>query len=202
MPCKNTKIITLNAKSLKSEYKWQQLILFLEEHKPDIILLQETNIETLEDFTNNRQYKFLINPRRLEYTGTIIAVKISNEITVAHNIVVPSYLQEVSIKIKCLNQQTEFHILDLYLPNTKEIAMTTLTALEQHLLRLLVTNSSIILGGDFNCTLNPLLDRLKSTERHPEISEKLRSIIGRCQLHDCWRHFNPTKGGYTFYRAD
>lgn len=58
-------------------------------------------------------------------------------------------------------------------------------------------NQFVILGGDFNCTLDPDVDRHRSVERHSEIVRILKNFVYTSKLRDSWRHFHRTKG-YTF----
>ena len=62
----------------------------------------------------------------------------------------------------------------------------------------LVYEDKIIVGGDFNCPLNPVLDKrggLLITRKQVECIEELQKI---CNLHDIWRIKNPNTRSYTW----
>lgn len=93
-------IMTINVKSIRTDYKWYQLLTFLEENSPDICLIQETNItDSYRRYIPN--YRLYINPTTTDYSGTAIAVKN----TLAYDAIQPdilmtSYLQKLTVKFK------------------------------------------------------------------------------------------------------
>ena len=58
---------------------------------------------------------------------------------------------------------------------------------------------NIILGGDFNCTLNPLLDKKGGifTPRK-SVVKTIESLQDELDLVDIWRIKNPTKKSFTW----
>uniref|UniRef100_A0A8C5LYI8 Reverse transcriptase domain-containing protein n=1 Tax=Leptobrachium leishanense TaxID=445787 RepID=A0A8C5LYI8_9ANUR len=62
------------------------------------------------------------------------------------------------------------------------------------------TEGTLIMGGDFNVPLSPLVDTSKGTASHP--SHILRSIGRTLHTHrlvDCWRATHPEGRDYTFF---
>ena len=55
----------------------------------------------------------------------------------------------------------------------------------------------MFLGGDFNCTENPTLDR-NHPEPHPPSSHTLRQLMENQELSDVWRVFNSQNRQYTW----
>lgn len=55
-------IISINAKSLRSESKWVQMMCFLDNNSPDICLVQETNIAQLPEAVESSRYDIYLNP--------------------------------------------------------------------------------------------------------------------------------------------
>lgn len=196
------KIMTINVKSIRTDYKWYQLLTFLEENSPDICFIQETNItETYRRSIPN--YRLYINPATIDYSGTAIAVKnVLAYDAIQHDILVTSYLQKLTIKFEhTVNNrsiQTIWHFFCTYISHSDDIAKKTLELLEDNLVMLTLEQCRIVVGGDFNCTLNPEIDRCNSKERNLELSKKLANIVQQFTLYDCWRLYNPEKGGYTF----
>ena len=62
------------------------------------------------------------------------------------------------------------------------------------------SSDNIILGGDFNCYLDPYLDRL-STKVPPTITsvQTLNNLIKLGNMVDIWRLHNPTAKDYSYY---
>lgn len=100
---------------------------FLENNKIDICLLQETNIHDKPD-ADNTHHKFFINPAENEYSGTMLAVRRSNMITVMnHEIAYRSYLQKITLKI----ENVEWHIFNIYLPHDIMTSLRIMETLKQ-----------------------------------------------------------------------
>lgn len=189
------KITTINAKSLKSETKWIIMDCFLSENLPDFCFVQETNITSIPKFQNSNKYSFHINPSIDEYSGTMIAIKkISNLQVLQNNILYGAFLQEILVKVN----SEEWHLVNIYLPHNKNTAHEVLNSLRNFLRKSAHMNANIILGGDFNCTLNPTFDRHGSTERYPQLANKLRDIVISANLGDSWRDLYNNKIAYTF----
>ena len=58
----------------------------------------------------------------------------------------------------------------------------------------------VIIGGDFNLTLEPKLDRLNSMINNYNAAKVLKTCIEEEILHDVWRDRNPDKERYTWFR--
>ena len=59
----------------------------------------------------------------------------------------------------------------------------------------------IVIGGDFNCTINPSIDRLRRpTEHRPKISMALNDTVNCLSLCDVWRRRNPSLQKFTWLR--
>lgn len=59
-----------------------------------------------------------------------------------------------------------------------------------------------IVGGDFNCHLNPLIDRMPADPRAP--SKRARALIDTCEeggFIDVWRTVHPTSKEFTFFSS-
>ncbi len=61
-------------------------------------------------------------------------------------------------------------------------------------------NVCMVLGGDWNCTLDFTLDR-NSEEPYPQSAKLLSSIIRKYDLFDVWRAKHPTVKQYTWVKA-
>lgn len=63
-----------------------------------------------------------------------------------------------------------------------------------------LSSYSLILGGDFNCWLDPVLDRSSS---NPGIMSKsaslIQSFLDNYGVTEIWRYLNPNKREYSFF---
>lgn len=55
------------------------------------------------------------------------------------------------------------------------------------------------IGGDFNFSLSPLLDRSLPQTTHSKNARAVANIIKEFDLLDVWRHLNPVSKSYTFH---
>lgn len=66
-------------------------------------------------------------------------------------------------------------------------------------------STNLIMGGDYNCCLNPSLDKNNATSSTADISgpvrHKITTLIDDWNLCDLWRIRNPCARGYTFRRG-
>lgn len=63
-----------------------------------------------------------------------------------------------------------------------------------------VSSSLALVGGDFNCLLNPRLDR--HPPRNSSLSNQARALLSTCEeinLVDTWRTLHPSDREFTFY---
>lgn len=110
--------------------------------------------------------------------------------------------------ILCMDLQikgTVYTLCSLYAPTQDKSCeqMDTLSKVEQFLGDLSAVNT--IVGGDFNCFLDPCLDRNSSgpIPCHTETyRDTIFSFMDAWNLCDIWRLRNPNKCGYTFGRGN
>uniref|UniRef100_A0AAX7T371 exodeoxyribonuclease III n=1 Tax=Astatotilapia calliptera TaxID=8154 RepID=A0AAX7T371_ASTCA len=63
-------------------------------------------------------------------------------------------------------------------------------------------HGEIIVGGDFNCTLEPRLDRSSGLDSsHPKSRQVIQHFMFELNLKDIWRLKNPTGREYSCYSA-
>lgn len=61
------------------------------------------------------------------------------------------------------------------------------------------TDSHVIVGGDFNCVLDNVLDRSAQISQLPSASIVLNSLMSSMNLVDIWRLIHPTGRDYSFF---
>lgn len=57
----------------------------------------------------------------------------------------------------------------------------------------------MIIGGDFNCAICPMMDRLPSQTNISKNAKAVLNINKELDQLGIWRHYNPTSKQYTFH---
>uniref|UniRef100_A0A8C5N7I9 Reverse transcriptase domain-containing protein n=1 Tax=Gouania willdenowi TaxID=441366 RepID=A0A8C5N7I9_GOUWI len=84
---------------------------------------------------------------------------------------------------------------NVYGPNIQDEAFYA--SLLRHLADMDCPN--IIIGGDFNCALSPMMDRLPLHANASKNAQAVLNINREFDLVDIWRHYNPLSKQYTFH---
>lgn len=100
-----------------------------------------------------------------------------------------------------LGDENKYTLLSVYAPNNSAERKAFFRSI-----RLFVETLEYpcIIGGDFNCTFNPLLDRKRSSlynDRKDEGTQELNEVLINGDLEDVWRRRHPSVKEYTFARG-
>lgn len=199
----NIKVISLNVNGLNIDAKRRIIFDHLRKLKADLYLLQETHASD--------------NSVRLwsqEWGGKILA---NNGTQSSKGVMI---LFDRSLSFKILNQWHDeegrilgldlelagvvYSLINIYAPtqDRPKEQVAVLNRLEQFLTEMDASN--IIIGGDFNCLLNPAIDKNNKTPCNPSTSNvrnKIFMLMEEWGLMDIWRVRNPAKRDYTFRRG-
>ena len=100
----------------------------------------------------------------------------------------------------CYNSSI-YHVYNTLIPQSDEIAFLALSALHKHVSN--CCDGIVVIGGDFNCTENPAIDRLcMPTERRPKVDMTLKNVVHKLSLCDAWRRLNPNECKFTWQRSN
>lgn len=94
-----------------------------------------------------------------------------------------------------------FYLINVYNPTESHDKLKCIDMLKTHI-STLSEPYPIILGGDFNCTLDYELDRTSATEPHPPAADSLKSLITSNSLTDAYRCLYPQSEIFTWHRSD
>uniref|UniRef100_A0A3P8SB43 exodeoxyribonuclease III n=1 Tax=Amphiprion percula TaxID=161767 RepID=A0A3P8SB43_AMPPE len=100
-----------------------------------------------------------------------------------------------------VNQRLQFKchtVRNVYAPKTMDPAF--IGKLESKLVSGL-GDFPILMGGDFNEVLDPILDRSTPTQHQTKACDALQDMCKSYGLVDIWRLHNPSKRDYTFYSS-
>lgn len=189
------KCISLNVKGLNSGIKRNRIFSHLRQFNPNILFLQETHLR-VRDHSRIRKH-WIRHTFHSTFQGNSrgVAILISKNTDFSPSQVIPDSNGRYLIISGSL-YNTNVVLANVYAPNVDD----------HHFISKLFTlfpdlnHHYLILGGDFNCTLNPKLDR-SSTNPAPRslTAEILKSHLTDFALSDVWRFFNPNVRQYSFF---
>lgn len=155
-------IINWNVRGLNSPIKRTKVLEFLR-HQASIALLQETHLR-LEDVPRfqNRRFKVIVNScATAKSKAVLIMVDRRLHITVDH-------IEDNGdrfVLAACTINNTKLLLCSVYIPNDFDPAF--FTSLQSCLLKFL--DIQLIMGGNFNSTIDPALDRSAGNYSWPSI---------------------------------
>lgn len=190
-------LTTLNTRGCSSSIKNASLYTYIESvcNKPDIVLLQETSVSNEQSFIRTwPSYSSYCNPSPTRGSGVVTLVK--NNINVAESkILYDGYLSCTKISLN----NVIFYVHNILMPQSNSEALKVIDKLSENSDS--CSDGVSIVAGDFNCTLNPSLDRLNMPSEHRQrIVKPLKKVLSDFQVSDVWRKQNPEEQKFTWYR--
>lgn len=190
------KIVSLNTKGLNTPEKRSKLLLTMHRLHANIVLLQETHFRS----DNTPKLSNAYFPTALHATnpktktkGVSILIAKNCPFTITDSITDPDG-RYLFLKGSIHNKTVT--LANIYAPNKHQVPFfrsitEALTTFQE---------GTLILGGDFNVTLNPIQDTSTNSTTLPYKALKtIKSLFQRLLLHDTWRTLNPDTKDYTFY---
>lgn len=190
------KVMSLNIKGLNTPEKRALLLQELKKQHVDIAMLQETHFRT--DAIPKLQNKVYT-----EHYQATNAVSKSKGVSILLHRNCKFELEEqirdsegrfLFLKGKLANKKVT--LVNVYAPNQSQLAFLTRTL---NKLRDFAVGM-IIMGGDLNCVLNPLIDASNGKSALPQTT--IRSVqkkLDAMHLVDSWRLTHPSEKNYTYY---
>ena len=163
---------------------------------PDIVFLQET-YQLNENSSCWREWSYVpfCSPSSSRGSGVTTLLNSSKIECLSSLSVCDGYILYHKI---CFNRAI-YHIYNTLIPHDDRLALRTITALHDHVSS--CNDGTIVIGGDFNCTENPVLDRFHmSVEHRAKVSVALKSVFNSFSLCDTWRRLNPGVKKFTWFR--
>ena len=162
----------------------------------DVVFLQETyNLtQNCPCWQNWNLYTPLCAPGTAPGTGVTTLVKQGIDVLTS-SVLGAGHLLFIQIKA----QDTVYNLYNLLVPQNDALAVITIDVLSSHCGQL--NEGVIVVGGDFNCTLNPLIDRVdRPAEHRPRLVQALTKFLNDFGLCDVWRRINPLEKKFTWMR--
>lgn len=188
------KISSWNCRGLQKLEKVKQVMSRLNSMHSDIMLLQETHLLSSQEAKIRRRWQGSVYsaPFTSQARGVMILIHKSIPFQVTRVIKDKAgryvILQGTLITEKII-------LINIYAPNIDDPKFF-------HNLFLTVSclSGSLIIAGDFNCTLNPELDRSSGIDlSHPKSRQTIQHFMKELDLRDIWRDMNPKVLKYSCY---
>ena len=188
-------ICTVNVRGIGNKQKRNEVFQWLKLKNFDICLLQETHLQACKNHIWEKEWG-----GQSFYSGTSsnangVAILVNPNIT-TNNVSFNELCEGRLIALELSLNDTELVIINIYGPNNDDIKL--FQKLEEYLLK--NNDKNILIGGDFNTVLNPLLDKRNGNSNyHSKIRKILNDIINSCELNDVWRILNPEKKLFSWF---
>lgn len=197
------RIISMNVNGLNIPNKRRILFDHFRRSKADIILLQETHASAATEKIWRREWGGQAYFCNGSQSSKGVAVLVSRDVQAE----VFDQRSEDTGRILCMDirlNDTIFTLCSIYAPTQDRAGeqLENLGNVDNFLEDL--TSTNIIVWGDFNCFLNPSLDRNSwcGVPTHTEpYRARILSFLENWSLCDIWRQRNPNKTGFTFRRG-
>ena len=193
------KLISLNVRGISNFKKRRTIFTWCHKKSADIIFLQETHSkkETELQWKSEWGFEIMLSHGSCNSRGVAILLKRGADLSIQSKILDP--LGRFII-LKAEIADTTYVLINIYAPNKeKEIAtffrdLTTVLKKEN-----LDTEENIIVGGDFNCPINPIIDKKGGllTPRK-SVVDSIECFQDNFDLIDIWRVKNPGVKSFTW----
>lgn len=190
------KVVTINTNGLRSSSKRAAFLLWITSLGCDIVFLQETHCKDQNEL--NSWFSSSIFQAIGAFHSPIsrgVAILLRRSLT--FQILDQSSLDQG----RCLSLKVNFsdHIIRLcciYAPNHNPEKETFFRELQGHL----DPTEDVLLAGDFNSVLDPLLDRQSASPLHPsyDCSLVIQELLEDFRLIDSWRYHHPGVTAFSF----
>ena len=163
----------------------------------DVLFLQETHTNPADEIDWGLWWEGSFTLSH----GTNLSAGVAVLLRKDANIKVLSSTEVVKGRLLIVRAELEgsvFCFVNVYAPNRGTERVGFFTLLKNEIRN--YHHDLIILGGDFNCTLDFTVDRT-SEEPHPQSSQSLNSVIAHLDLLDTWRVKHPQSRQYTWVRV-
>lgn len=192
----NIEITCWNVRGMRKLAKLKQVLDRIKYLKSKIVFLQESHLIASEVHYLNRRWPGQVFHAcyNTHARGVVILIHKSIPFQVTKTTQDP-YGRYIIVQGNILSQK--LNLINIYGPNEDnplffQRLFLTVSALEGH----------HIIGGDFNCALDPLIDRSTQIDAtHVQTRKTLTTYMNDLRLIDVWRTQNPNKREYSCYSS-
>ena len=196
------KLLSLNVRGLSNFRKRRAIFTWCRKQKADLIFLQETHSTQNDECKWKKEWGADIifshgsSNARGDRGVAVGLIKGGLDIVIQHESL-KSNGRSIVLKVKIKDKN--YLLLNLYGPNKDTEAVRFYQNLSATLREMDPdSDDNIIIGGDFNCPLNPTLDKkggILIPRQH--VINSIENIQNEFSLHDIWRIKNPNTCSFT-----
>ena len=193
------KMLSLNVRGLSNFKKRRSIFAWCRKQNANIIFLQETHSTRDKEKQWKAEWGAPLELAHGSSNARGVAILLRNgfDCKIKQKYVDPAGRY---IGIQAQINDENFYLFNVYGPNNDNHA----AQFYDHLLAVLkkedlAFEDKIIIGGDFNCPMNPMLDKQGGIiMTRKKIVERIEEILRTFNLHDIWRVKNPKKKSFTW----
>ena len=190
-------ICSYNVRGLGGITKRRKIFNFLRHTDYDVMLLQETHSCTETELLWLKQWKGQIFFSHGTNRARGVCIMFKNKLDYDAQVV----YQDAEGRLLVLNSEIKgvpLTIMNIYAPNTDDPTFfkDSFSRLEN------LDTMELVVGGDFNLTLNNDMDRRGSCHNHTKSSALLNEYLLTHNLCDIWRNQNENKFAFTWSRMN
>ena len=203
------KIVSWNVNSVRA--RLENILIYIKDSNPDILFLQEIKTQNesfpTESFKDYGYNSYVFGQKSYNGVAFLSKQKIEN---VKNEFIKDKLKQSRIITGDIFINKKKTKLINIYVPNGNpvdtekyEYKKNWLTLFNKAVKKELITNSNIIISGDFNVIPEDI--DVYDSKRYEndalfrlEIRKKYRELIN-LGFYDVYRHFNKSKQEYTFW---
>lgn len=193
--------LSLNVRGASMFKKRRIIYTWARRKKADIVLLQETHstVDKEKIWKNEWGGRIYFSHGKSNARGVCILIRNGLNFEIEKEV---SDNNGRFILLKATLEGEKVFIVNVYAPNDEVKAVDYFKKVNVLLQREGIDAfGKIVMGGDFNCALNPLLDRsstsLYTSMKHPLV-QAISEVMKTFDLQDLWRIKNPTLKSFTW----
>ncbi|MBN3289039.1 LIN1 transcriptase, partial [Polypterus senegalus] len=187
--------VSWNVKGLNHELKRKKVLSHLTGLNAKIVFLQETHLLSKDQFRLQKDWTGQMFHSSFTKKTRGVGILIHRTVPfVASDVVLDPEGRYVMVMGDLSN--CKMILINVYAPNVddKEFIQNLFASIPN------LNTHKLIMAGDFNCVLNPLLDKTSSTGGTATNTAKIiTKFITDHNLSDPWRFLNPNSRTYSFY---
>lgn len=192
---RSLKFVSWNVKGLNHPVKRRRVFSHIKQFKAAFVLLQETHIRGSDSARLMSRWAGQHFHFSFQAKARAVSIVVDQNIPFVHHSVI-SDANSHFIIVSGKSYNTKMALANIYAPNVDDVGFferffSSLPDLSSY---------TLILGGDFNCWLDPVLDR--SSPNPGSVSRSasfIQSFLSNSGVSDVWRFLHSNKREYSFF---
>ncbi len=192
----NIRLVSWNVRGINSPVKRGKVLLHLKSLKADISFIQETHLKKGSENRLKSNWIAQMYQSTFSTKARGVAILIRKNVPFVHQKTMSDINGRYIIVLGSINSK-QITLVNLYAPNHDDPLFF------QKVFKLIpsISESNIIIGGDFNCVLDNMLDRQPSqiASVTSKSNAMLKQYMQSLNIVDIWRILNPSDRDFSFY---